>query len=159
MKKVICLVLMILFLIPSLVLAGQKEKIAVAANGQTPAASVGIQAGRSPFFLLFDCKGKFVDSVDNPYKTKGGAGEAVADFLAGMGVKIVVAESFGGPLLVSELPAKGVAVVVTEYFGTAMLEAMKEEGMEAVAFNGSVKEAVKKVLHSDNMKIDLSGGA
>jgi predicted Fe-Mo cluster-binding NifX family protein len=159
MKKVITAMLMILFLVSGFAFAGEKEKIAVAANGQTPAASVGIQAGRSPFFLLFDTKGKFVEAIDNPYKTKSGAGKAVADFLAGRGVKIVVAESFGGPLLVSELPAKGVAVVVAEYSGTSMLEAMKEEGMEAVAFNGSVKEAVKKVLHSDNMKIDLLGGA
>ena len=38
------------------------------------------------------------------------------------------------------------------------LEAMKEKGMKAVAFNGSAKEAVKKVLHSKNMKIDFGGG-
>jgi predicted Fe-Mo cluster-binding NifX family protein len=149
----------VIFLVTSLVYAADQGKIAVAASGQTPAASVGIQAGRSPFFLLFDSKGKFVEAVDNPYKARSGAGEAVADLLAEKGAKVVVAKSFGGPLLISELPAKGVAVAVTEYSGTTMLEAMKERGMEAIAFNGSVKEAVKKVLHSDNMKIDLLGGA
>ena len=112
-----------------------------------------MQAGHSPFFLLYDSNGKFLEAIDNPYKTKGGAGEAVADFLANMGVKIVVAESFGGPLLVSDLPAKGIAVVVVEYSGTSMLEAMKEKGMKAVAFNGSAKDAVKKVLHSNNIKM------
>ena len=100
-----------------------------------------------------------METVNNPYKTKGGAGQAVADFLAHLGVKIVVAESFGGPLLISKLPAKGVAVVVAEYSGTSLLEAMKEKGMKAVAFNGGVKEAVKEVLHPDNVKIDLLGGA
>jgi predicted Fe-Mo cluster-binding NifX family protein len=159
MEKVVSVTLAVLWLASGIAFAGQKEKIAIAANGRTPTASVGIQAGRSPFFLLFDRKGKFVEAIDNPYKAKGGAGEAVADLLADMGVKIVVAESFGGPLLVSELPAKGVAVMVAEYSGTSMLEAMKEKGMKAVAFNGSVKKAVKKVLHSDNMKIDLLGGA
>lgn len=157
MRKIISLWLAVFFLISgisSLAFARENGKIAIAADGPTPAASVGIQAGRSPFFLLFDSKGKFVEAIDNPYKTKGGAGEAVAGLLADMGVKIVVAESFGCPLLVSELPAKGVAVVVAEYSGTSMLGAMKEEGMKAVAFNGSAKEAVEKVLHSDNMKID-----
>jgi hypothetical protein len=35
---------------------------------------------------------------------------------------------------------------------------MKEKGMQAVAFNGNVEEAVKKGLHSGNVKIDLLGG-
>jgi hypothetical protein len=35
---------------------------------------------------------------------------------------------------------------------------MKEKAMQAVAFNGNAKEAVKKVLHSGNVKIDLLGG-
>jgi len=161
LRKITSLWLVVFFLvsgISSLAFAKEKGKIAIAANGQSPVASVGIQAGRSPFFLLFDSKGKFVEAIDNPYKTKGAAGEAVADLLADMGVRIIVAESFGDLLLVSELPAKGVAVMVAEYSGTSILEAMKEKGMKAVAFNGSAKEAVKKVLHSKNMKIDFGGG-
>jgi len=62
-------------------------------------------------------------------------------------------------LQVSELPAKGVVVAVAEYSGAGMLEATKERDMKAVAFNGSVKEAVKKVLHSNNLKSDLLRGA
>ena len=54
MKKWFSVVLTVLFLLPGLVLAGQKEKIAVAANDKTPAASVSGTAGRSPFFLFFD---------------------------------------------------------------------------------------------------------
>jgi len=159
MGKVISLIMAVLLLASGLAFASQQEKIAVAANGQTPGATVGIQAGRSPFFILFDSKGKFMETVNNPYMTKGGAGEAVADFLAHLGVKIVVAESFGGPLLISKLPAKGVAIVVAEYSGTSLLEALKEKGMKAVAFNGGVKEAVKKVVLPGNIKIDLLGGA
>ena len=62
-------------------------------------------------------------------------------------------------MLVSEVPAKGVAVAVAEYSEAGMLEAIKERHMKAVAFNGSVKEAVKKVLHSNNLKSDLLRGA
>jgi hypothetical protein len=65
-----------------------------------------------------------------------------------MGVKNIVAENFRGPLLISELPARGVVNRVAEYSGTSLLEAMKEKGMKAVAFNGAVNEAIKKVAHS-----------
>ena len=58
--KVISAVLAILFMASSLAFAGEKEKIAVAANDKPPASSVGKQAGPSPFFLIFDGKGKLI---------------------------------------------------------------------------------------------------
>jgi predicted Fe-Mo cluster-binding NifX family protein len=123
--KVIFTVLAILFMVSSVAFAGGKEKIAVAANDKTPAASVSKQAGPSPFFQIFDGKGKLIETIANPYK-EGGGGIAVADFLAG----------------------KGVTVVVAQGFGDKIVQVMKEKGMKAVAFNGSVEEAVKKVLQS-----------
>jgi predicted Fe-Mo cluster-binding NifX family protein len=125
MKKVICSMLTILFLVSGLAFAGEKTKIAVAANDKTPAASVSKQAGPSPFFLIFDGKGKLIETIANPYK-EGGGGVAVADFLAGKGVTIVVAQGFGDKIV----------------------QVMKDKGMKAVAFKGSVEEAVKKVLQS-----------
>jgi predicted Fe-Mo cluster-binding NifX family protein len=124
MKKGISVMLTILFLVSSLACSGQKGKIAVSANGATPAAQVSRQAGLSPFFLLFDEKGKLIEAIDNPYKEGGSAGISIVDFLAGKGVTIVVAEGFGDRIV----------------------EVMKSKGIKAVAFKGSVEEAVKKVL-------------
>jgi predicted Fe-Mo cluster-binding NifX family protein len=125
MKKSIFIILAILFMASSLAFAGEKEKIAVAANDKTPAASVSKQAGPSPFFQIFDGKGKLIETIANPFK-EGGGGIAVADFLAG----------------------KGVTVVVAQGFGDKIVQVMKDKGMKAVAFKGSVEAAVKKVLQS-----------
>jgi predicted Fe-Mo cluster-binding NifX family protein len=124
MKKEILVMVIILFLVSSLACGGQKDKIAVSANGKTLAASVSPQAGLSPFFFLFDEKGKLIEAIENPYKEGGSAGIPVADFLAGKGVTIVVAEGFGDRIV----------------------EVMKSKGIRAVAFKGSVEEAVKKGL-------------
>jgi predicted Fe-Mo cluster-binding NifX family protein len=126
MKNVISLILTILFLLSSLACSGQKEKIAVSANGETLAAPLSRQAGLSPFFLLFDEKGKLIEAIDNPYKQGGSAGIPVADFLA----------------------SKGVTIVVAEGFGDRIVQVMKDKGIKAIAFKGSVEEAVKKVLQS-----------
>lgn len=127
MKKWFSVVLTVLFLLPGLVLAGQQGKIAVAANDKIPAASVSKQAGRSPFSLLFDEKGKLMETVPNPYKDAGSSGIAVADFLAD----------------------KGATIIVAEEFGDRIIQVMKGKGIRAIAFKGSVAEAVKKVLQSN----------
>ena len=126
MKKVISVVLTILFLVSGLAFALQKEKIAVAANGQTPEASVSAQAGRAPFFLFFDENGKLTEAIPNPAKDSQNSGIAVADFVAGKGVTIVVAEAYGPQIV----------------------QVMKSKGIRAIAFKGSAEEAVKKVLQS-----------
>jgi predicted Fe-Mo cluster-binding NifX family protein len=127
MKKGICVMVTLLFLVSGIAFAGQKEKIAVAANGQTPAASISTQAGRAPFFLFFDEKGKLIEAIANPAKDSQNSGIAVADFLAG----------------------KGVTVVVAEEFGSRIVEVMKGKGIRAVAFKGSVEAAVKKILQAN----------
>jgi predicted Fe-Mo cluster-binding NifX family protein len=98
--------------------------IAVAASNKTVSASVSSQAGRSPFFLLFDKQGTFVEAVDNPYKDAGNAGIPSLDFLASKGVKVLVAEGFGSKIV----------------------EVMKSKGMRPVEFKGNAKDAVKKAL-------------
>ena len=126
MKKGISVMLTMLFLVSGIAFAGQKEKIAVAANDQTPAASISAQAGRAPFFLFFDENGKLIETMANPGKEARSSGIEVADFLASKGVTVIVAEGYGGRIV-------GV---------------MKDKGIRAVAFKGSVEEAVKKVLQS-----------
>ena len=90
--------------------AGGLDLVAVAANGNAPSAAVSSQAGRSPYFLLFDKQGAFVAAVDNPYKDAANAGIPAIDFLAGKGAKVVVAEGFGAKIaedMKSEGPAAG----------------------------------------------------
>jgi predicted Fe-Mo cluster-binding NifX family protein len=101
-----------------------REKIAVAANGETNAAPVSAQAGGASFFLIFDKGGKLIEALANPEKKGASPGTAAIDFLAG----------------------KGATVVVAEGFGPKIVEVMKGKGIRAVAFKGSAGEAVKNVL-------------
>jgi len=109
-----------------LVIAQQtkSEMVAVSAIDKTTSAAVSSQAGRSSFFLLFDKKGVLVEALDNPYKDGGNAGIPTIDFLAGKGVTVLVAESFG----------------------SRIVDVMKSKGMRAVEFKGSAKDAIKKTL-------------
>jgi predicted Fe-Mo cluster-binding NifX family protein len=118
--------MVLFFLTTTLVFAGPKEKIAVAGNDKMTTSAVSGQAGRAPYYLFFDGKGKLVEAVENPYKDKDGAGKLVADFLAGKGVTVVVAEGFGGPIV----------------------DVLKGKGIRPVAFKGAIAEAAKKVVES-----------
>ena len=125
MKKGISLVVVLVMLVVAmLAFAGEKAKIAVAANDKTPSAAVSKQAGLAPFFLFFDGKGKMTEAIENPYKDKEGAGKSVAELLGNKGVTVVVAEEFGGQIV----------------------EVMKSKGVKAVALKGTAEEVVKKVL-------------
>jgi len=103
---------------------GKSERIAVAATGQTPAATVDTQAARSPFFLLFDKKGGYVQAIENPYKAQAGGGISVVDFLS----------------------SKGVTTLVAEGFGPRIVEVMQGKGIRPVIFTGVAEEAVRSVL-------------
>lgn len=105
---------------------GKGERIAVAATGQTPAATVDTQAARSPFFLLFDKKGAFLQAIENPYKDQAGGGISVVEFLSG----------------------KGTTAVVAEGFGPRIVDVMKSKGIRAVEFKGTAGDAAKKALSS-----------
>jgi predicted Fe-Mo cluster-binding NifX family protein len=126
MKKVISAALAVLLLVAGFAFAGQKEKIAVVADGKTLDAKVSGQPGRSPFILFFDEKGKLIEVIANPAKDTPSAGIAVTDFLA----------------------SKGVTIAVAGEYGPQIVEVMKRKGIKAIGLNGSVKEAVKNVLQS-----------
>jgi len=64
--------------------------------------------------------------VANPYKDSGSAGIPTLDFLAGKGVKAVVAEGFGPKIV----------------------EVMESKGMRPVEFKGNARDAVKKTMES-----------
>jgi len=107
--------------------AEQGGKIAVATEGDTPAAKVSSQAGFSPFFLLFDQQGILLEAMKNPVQTGGmGSGTAVMDFLASKGVKVIVAEGFG----------------------SRIVQYITSKEMKQVEYTGNAAEAVKSVLQS-----------
>jgi predicted Fe-Mo cluster-binding NifX family protein len=127
MKKIGLTILSMIFLLTGLVYAGDQGKIAVAAEGKTAAAKVSGVAARSPYFLIFDGSGKFLEAADNPYKgAKGGAGTSVVPFLA----------------------QKGATLIVAGEFGENMTQAMKGKGMRYLEFKGSAEEALKKVVEA-----------
>ena len=71
-------------------------KIAVASAGQEKNAAINEQAGRTPFFLIFDDKGNFLEAMDNPARDHSRrAGPRAAQFLAGKDVTLVIAGDFG----------------------------------------------------------------
>jgi predicted Fe-Mo cluster-binding NifX family protein len=127
MKKVglFILVLVLVFFITISVYADDKGKVAVAAEGKTVASEVSGVAARSPYFLIFDLEGKFLEALDNPYKTAGrGAGFSVVPFLA----------------------QKEVTFVVAGQFGEKMIQAMKSNSIDYLEFHGSAEAALEKVL-------------
>ncbi len=97
-------------------------KIAVAANGSTPSASVTGQPGRAPYFLFFDTQGRFLGAQENPYRDTGGAGISTVEFLA----------------------RKGISTLVAESFGPRIVEILKEKAIRPVEFRGNAADAAKK---------------
>jgi predicted Fe-Mo cluster-binding NifX family protein len=127
MKKIgLFILVMVLFFVTTIcVYADDKGKVAVAAEGKTAVSEVSGVAARSPYFLLFDLKGEFLEAVDNPYKTaRRGAGSSVVLFL----------------------DQKEVSIVVAGQFGDKMIQAMQSKGIEYLEFQGSAEAALEKVL-------------
>jgi predicted Fe-Mo cluster-binding NifX family protein len=125
MKRFAGLLLLSLLLSPLTAFAAGPAALGVAAEGKDPSSRVSGVAARCPYFLLFDEKGTLVEAVANPHKdARGGAGTLVVDLLAGKGVKVVIAGTFG----------------------PRMADAMKRRGMRYLEFRGIASDAVKKAL-------------
>ena len=94
----ICFAFSLLFVLTTKTSAGT-IKIAVASSGQAKDAAISRQAGRAPFFLFFDDRGNFLESMENPARGKSRrAGPGAALFLADQGVTLVIAGEFGNKM-------------------------------------------------------------
>jgi predicted Fe-Mo cluster-binding NifX family protein len=97
-------------------------KIAVASTGAGTNAEVSSHAARAPYYLIYDTDGSFQEAIANPYSgAERGAGRKAAEFLARLGVQLVVAEKFG-ERFVAELEADGIKLsrkqgVIAEIIG------------------------------------------
>lgn len=99
-------------------------KIAIASQ-KAEAVSVAVQAGRAPYYLIYDENKNLVESITNPF-AKGGGG-------AGFGVAKMLAD-------------KGVDVVVAGKFGDKMTQALAGRGTRSVEFDGGVSDALDAAL-------------
>ena len=130
MKRVSFFSLIILFLISTIIYAEPENemRIAVASKSKQLTSKVSSLAGRSPYYLIFNSTGQFIEVVENPYKkVRGGAGTSVAYYLS----------------------EKGVTIIIAEMFGNKMISAMKSKGITFYEFKGTANEAVKKILNSN----------
>lgn len=99
-------------------------KIAIAALGKKPESEISDQAGRSPYYLIFNEQGALLETLKNPF-ARGGGG-------AGFGVAKMLAD-------------KGVEVTVAGEFGPKMTAALQERGLRACTAGGTVQEGLAAV--------------
>ncbi|HMB65361.1 MAG TPA: NifB/NifX family molybdenum-iron cluster-binding protein [Patescibacteria group bacterium] len=70
-------------------------KIAIASQDKTPQAQTAPNAGRAPYYLIFN-DGELEEAMENPFvQGGGGAGPKVAQMLADRGVEKVFLEQLG----------------------------------------------------------------
>jgi predicted Fe-Mo cluster-binding NifX family protein len=99
-------------------------RIAVAAEAGHAEATVSQVAARAPHILIFDAAGVMVESHPNPAAANpGGAGPALARWLA----------------------EKKVGTFIAGDFGAKLASALEERKILAVRASGSAAQAVKKV--------------
>ncbi len=100
-------------------------KIAVAALKKQETSPISEQAGRAPFFLIFDENGKLEEKLKNPFSVGGGgAGFAVAKLLAD----------------------KGIDTFVAGKIGDKMTGALEERSIRPHEMTGTVSNAVSEIL-------------
>jgi len=126
MKKSIFVIMVLVSLLAIRAFAGEDIKIAVAASDKAPTALVGDQAGAAAYFLVFDEKGRLVETIENPLKNSESPGPEVINFLA----------------------EKKVTVVVAGFFGPRIIDIAKTRGITPITFKGTAQDVVKKILQS-----------
>ncbi|MCE5311736.1 MAG: hypothetical protein LLF86_01135 [Nitrospiraceae bacterium] len=125
LRNLAFLLLCIVLVAPAAYAAQDSGKTAIASPGKTITDPVSTLAGRAPYFQIFDSTGKLIETIENPYKnSRGGAGIAVADFLA----------------------KKGVSKIAAGTFGPMMISAMESKKISYIEFKGSVEQALKYIL-------------
>ncbi len=96
-------------------------KIAVGSMDKNIDATVALQAGRAPFFLIFDENGTLLETIKNPFSAGGGG--------AGLGVAKMLAD-------------QSVDKIIAGKFGDKMIEALNTRGVDFEERDGIVQEVV-----------------
>jgi len=101
------------------------DKIAVAAESDTESSKISDNAGRAPFFLIFDSKGAFIKSIKNAAQyQQGGASSSVTALLK----------------------EESVTSFIAVKFGAKMEKNLKAAGIEYLERSGSAKEVVATII-------------
>jgi predicted Fe-Mo cluster-binding NifX family protein len=158
MKKIIFVILTVSLLMPvlALALAEEKDKIAIATDEKTPNAPVSNRMGRSPFYVLYDEQGNFVETIENPFKdNRSRPTGSMIDSLT-FDEKGTVTGGITTPskderdktwnAMFSFFAQKRIKVIVAEEFGDEIVRGFKAQGISCVAFKGRAEDAVKKAL-------------
>ena len=88
-------------------------KIAIASIDGKEDGDVSPQAGRAPFYLIYE-DGELVETLKNPFAVGGGgAGFGVAKMVADKGVNLIVAGRFG-PNMIAGLEDRGIKYQETQ---------------------------------------------
>lgn len=137
MKRVLQLALLVLLFGQGYVpFADAVTLIAVASDGNNATSLVSEDAGRCRCYLIFAGTGELLEVLDNPYSgSPYRQGPALVDFLAEKGVTVILAESFGVP----------------------MIEAMKARGITYGQLRGIAREGVRRLVDPDKAKLKTKG--
>lgn len=75
-------------------------KTAIASKTKDKNSEISENAGRSPYYIIFDESKKMIEVVKNPFSVGGGgAGYGVAKMLADNGVDTIIAGEFGSNMI------------------------------------------------------------
>jgi len=100
-------------------------RIAVGSMYKDINSTIAMQAGRAPFYLIFDEIGELVETIKNPFsKGGGGAGPGVAKMLAD----------------------KSVETVIIGKCGEKMIVALKDRNINFVERKGIVQDAMQEII-------------
>ncbi len=156
MKRLLFVILAISVLIPVLALAEGLDKIAIATDEKGPNPSVSNRMGRSPFYLLYDEQGNFVEAIDNPFKNDRSRPQGSMIDSLSFDEKGTVTGGITTPsknerdkiwnTMFSFFAQKRIKVIVAEEFGDEIIRGFKAQGISCVAFKGKAEEAVKRIL-------------
>jgi predicted Fe-Mo cluster-binding NifX family protein len=98
-------------------------KIAIASLGQDPYEEVSPQAGRAPYYLIFEDK-KLVETWKNVFSVGGG------------GV---------GPAIAKIMSDKNVEKIISSNFGEKMKDALNSKGIDFEEKTGIIKNILQKI--------------
>ncbi len=112
-------------------ISGQLHLIAVVSSGRAVAGSVGENAASSPYYLIFDHDGKFIDIVKNPAIEQRNDTEK---------------------MIVRLLNASQVSAIVAQQFSDAFRSRLAENNIQYFEISGPIEEAVKIVLNKGGDK-------
>lgn len=113
-------------------------KIAISATGNSAQASFNPRFGRCDFFLVWDDQEEKWETHANPaMEARGGAGTQAAQFIAHLGVQVIISGRFG-PNAYTALEAAGIQTYVAQ--------------------SGTGQEVLQQFLAGDLQQVDAATG-